>query len=325
MIVCIGGVGYIGSVVLDYVDKICGSASLCMDNLTYTDDYNRHMFNNVDITDKDALHQALDRHPSISCIIHMAAIVGDGACNVDPAKTMAVNIDGTRNIVEWIKRRNASSDHKVRLVYASTCSVYGESSELLNEESVANPISLYAETKLIGEGLVKEVEDHLIFRLGTIHGLNTHQTYGRIRSDLVVNTMTFAASLGNPINVYGKNQWRPFIHVMDVGRLIAFGAVGSFRGTYILAKDNLTLGDVAEHIGQCIDGTTIITYEGKAQDMRNYRVDNGKAKSVGLIPQMSIYNGITQMRDAIRNKRIKNPWLSKYNNAKYLQELHNAR
>lgn len=325
VIVVTGGAGYIGSVVLDNVDKLCRGVSLCIDNLTYADEYHRYMFNNIDITDREALHNALDRHPSISCIIHLAAIVGDGACNVDPARTVAVNVDGTRNIVDWVKKKNESG-RKVRLVYASTCSVYGESDGLLNEESVANPISLYAETKLIGEGMVKEVEDHMIFRLGTIFGLASgYQSHSRIRSDLVINAMSFNAALGQPINVYGKDQWRPFIHVMDVGRLISIGTISSFRGTYILSKENLRLGDVAEQITYCIDDASIIIHEGKAQDMRNYRVDNSKATKLGLCADTPIHNGITQIRDAIKNKRIKNPWLSKYNNAKYLQEMQNVR
>jgi nucleoside-diphosphate-sugar epimerase len=331
MIVVTGGAGYIGSVVLQSLERLCKSPAYCLDNLTYADDYNRYAFANIDITDREKLHAWLDKHPTISCIVHLAAIVGDGACNVDPERTMAVNVEGTRNIVDYIKSRHdkisrsLSSASRIRLVYASTCSVYGASDDLITEESVANPISLYAESKLIGEGIVKEVDDHLIFRLGTIYGLSVYPGSYRIRSDLVINAMSFSAVTQKRVQVFGPLQWRPFIHVMDVGRLIAQGTIGSYRGTYILANENMQLGEVANLVKVLNSDVEVLTFDGKARDLRNYRVDSSKARAAGFIPDMSVEYGIKQMRHAVEEGRIKNPWLPKYNNENALRGIYHAR
>lgn len=318
MIVVTGGAGYIGGVVLEYIESMCHKPAYCIDNLTYRDDYLRYAFENVDITNREKLHETLDRIANVSCIIHLAAIVGDGACQINPARTVAVNVDGTKNIADWAREKG------VRLIYASTCSVYGASDDVINEDSSTCPISLYASTKLAGEEFVKQVDDHLIFRLGTIFGLPPHGDFYRIRSDLVINAMAFSAATSGEINVFGPNQWRPFIHVHDVARLICQGAVGSYKGTFILASQNMQLSSVADVVSRIIPAK-IITHDGKPQDLRNYSVLTTKALRAGFFPVNSVEYGVEQIKRAIKNGSIKNPWLSKYNNMKFLQEQESGR
>ena len=98
-----------------------------------------------------------------------------------------------------------------RLVFASSCSVYGASDSLSSETSAVHPISLYAETKVDSERALLDACDAsfrpTILRLATVFGLSA-----RPRFDLVVNLLTAKACQQHPITVFNGEQWRPFIH-----------------------------------------------------------------------------------------------------------------
>ena len=134
-------------------------------------------------------------------VIWLAAIVGDGACAVNPENALKLNQESIR----WI-----SENFKKRIVFTSTCSVYGRQDGLLAEDSPTNPLSVYASTKLNAEQYLKD-KDSVIFRLGTLHGVSDQ--FSRIRMDLVVNILSLKGMLGEPLSVFGGEQWRPLLHV----------------------------------------------------------------------------------------------------------------
>jgi len=148
-------------------------------------------------------------------------IVGDPACGVNEQATQAVNVEATKSLVEVCKLHDIQ-----RLVFASTCSVYGASELMeLNEGSFLNPLSLYAESKIDSEEIIlHETHDMFsdneisptILRLGTIFGWSR-----RMRFDLVVNILTAKAVLEGDIPVYGGEQYRPLVHVHDAARAFA--------------------------------------------------------------------------------------------------------
>src|SRR4029078_363999 len=77
-------------------------------------------------------------------VIGLGAIVGDRACNLDPEETINLNYAATKMLAEC-----ADFYRVKRLVFASSCSVYGASlkeDDLLNERSLLNRVSLSART-----------------------------------------------------------------------------------------------------------------------------------------------------------------------------------
>ena len=124
-----------------------------------------------------------------SGVAHLAGIVGDPACEKDPDATFGVNLEATRAIVDVARYRRVE-----RFVFASTCSVYGAAEDdWINEGSLLNPVSLYAETNLQSERIILDAlrdADTLptVLRFGTVYGLSA-----RMRFDLVVNIMTAKA------------------------------------------------------------------------------------------------------------------------------------
>ncbi len=97
----------------------------------------------ADIRDADARRRALD---GAEAAVHLAAIVGDPACALDPEVSDEVNVQATARLVA-----DANAAGVERLVFASTCSNYGRMADPtvpITEEGELSPVSLYAEQKV---------------------------------------------------------------------------------------------------------------------------------------------------------------------------------
>ena len=102
-----------------------------------------------------------------------------------------------------------------RFVYASSSSVYGISEEKnVTEEHPLVPLTLYNKYKGICEPLLFKHTDKnfegVIFRPATVCGFAPRQ-----RLDLSVNILTNFAVNKGMIKVFGGDQLRPNLHVMD--------------------------------------------------------------------------------------------------------------
>lgn len=319
-IILTGACGYVGDAVAAHLTAVYEPHEIiAIDNLMYQDSYLRPLidFRCLDIN-SEAFFKILDKEiDDVGAIIHLAAIVGDGACQALPELTVETNENFVRKLVQFLEKRKPS----VRLIFASTASVYGESHIIVDEDSPTRPLSLYAGTKLNAENLIKnsQLDNYVIFRLGTLFGLSA--SYGRIRADLVVNILTYKACQAQPITVFGGEQWRPLIHVQDVASIISRATYADYTGTILISHGNFTMKQVAETILREIPGSEITYVESKFEDLRNYQVNNAKAKSLGLVANRTLEDGVRAMRDTLQSGRIKNPWISKYHNAQMAKEI----
>jgi dTDP-4-dehydrorhamnose reductase len=91
-------------------------------------------------------------------VIHSAALVGRAECQANKKQAVQVNICGTRNILL------ACKETKAKLVYISTAAVFDGKKGNYFEDDKPNPQYFYAETKLVAEAIVVELDDHLIIR-----------------------------------------------------------------------------------------------------------------------------------------------------------------
>ena len=142
--------------------------------------------------------------------LDLAAIVGDPACELDRQTALEINYAATKMLIELAKGFGIN-----RMIFASSCSVYGATDAIVDENSSVQPISLYGQTKVDSEEaplLAHEDNFHpVILRFATIFGLSY-----RPRFDLVVNLLTAKACMERKIIIFNGEQWRPFIHVLDV-------------------------------------------------------------------------------------------------------------
>lgn len=308
-ILVVGGAGYVGSAVTD-VWALRNDITV-LDNLVYEDRYLKFCpFINADVRDPE-IYKTFAQYDTI---IWLAGIVGDGACAIDPKQTIAINVDSVKKLVDT---------YKGRIIFPSTCSVYGMNNELLDESSPTNPLSLYAETKLEAEKyIVQNHNNYVIFRLGTLFGLGDE--FSRIRLDLVANLLACRAARGEKLTVYGGQQWRPLLHVKDVATAITYclnypNKVKS--NIYNLSMKNYNISELANEIVKLCPGSEVELIDIKFEDARNYRVSSEKFKDVGWQPMYTLQSGLSEMIKIIKENRIKDPLNPVYSNVNYLKEL----
>lgn len=301
ILIC-GGAGYIGGYVTDLLSKK-GYEVTVYDNLIYEDKYlKRAPFIFGDIRDKKKLGKLINKY---NVVIWLAALVGDPACALQPSLSNEINFWATK----WL-----AGNYRGKIIFTSTCSVYGINHDLIDEKAKPNPLSVYAKTKLEAEKIIiKNSKNYLIFRLGTLFGLG--DDHSRIRLDLVVNVLTKKAVLGEPIIITGKEQWRPLLHVKDVAEAISFGIENNIEGLYNLSYKNLRISDISKEISKLIPVQKIKYLDIPYEDMRNYRVISDKFKNLGWRSKYTIKDGILEMARIIKEKRIKEPNKNIYSNS----------
>jgi nucleoside-diphosphate-sugar epimerase len=322
LVLVIGGAGYIGSALLPKLLKTDYSVRL-LDLFVYGDEPIKPYLNHPKIkiirADFRQVDKVVEATKGVGAVIHLGAIVGDPACSINEELTIDVNLMATRMIAEICKGFGVE-----RFIFASTCSVYGASDEILDEKSKLNPVSLYAKTKIACERVLLQLADEqfkpVILRFSTIYGLS-----GRTRFDLVVNLLTAKACFDKKITLFGGDQWRPFLHVDDAANSIMLSLKAPLdlvnKQIFNVGNDshNYTLAQVAELIKACTPDAEIIEM-GQNGDRRNYRVDFTKLqKALGFSPQWSLTAGIEQVLTAIRTGKVIHYGEDKFDNAKFLR------
>lgn len=304
-ILIVGGAGYIGGYLTDVLTRV-GHDVTVLDSLLYEDRFLKNVkFIRCNILDTQKLSTIINDY---EIVIWLAALVGDGACAVDPTLTKSVNFD----TVKWLV-----DNYKGKIIFTSTCSVYGINNDLIDETAAPNPQSIYAATKLEAEQyIINNYKDYLIFRLGTLHGLG--DDHSRIRLDLVVNTLTMRAAHKKPLCVFGGEQWRPLLHVKDVTTATVYGITHSITGLYNLSESNFTMKDIATEIHEVIP-CDITFSEMKFEDQRNYKVTNEKFLKTGWKPVYNIRDGITELKTIFNEERITDVNDPVYSNADFLK------
>jgi len=321
-----GGAGYIGNyVVEELLDN--GHDVRVLDSFLFGDDaldpfrdHDRLEVREGDIRHIDDLSYAVEDREAV---VHMAGIVGDPACSVNEQATQAVNIEATKALVEVCKLHDTE-----RLVFASTCSVYGASELMeLNEGSYLNPLSLYAESKIESEEIIFH-ETHGGFtdsditathlRLGTIFGWSR-----RMRFDLVVNLLTAKAVLEDDIPVYGGEQYRPLVHVHDAAR--AFVSVLEApeetvdHQIFNVGDNDLNyrIKEVGEIVEDNVDGAEVRFVEHK-EDERTYRVSFDKINYIlGWETEHTIEDGVQEIKAWMEEGDVTDYERDEFRNSEY--------
>jgi nucleoside-diphosphate-sugar epimerase len=302
-----GGAGYVGGAVTDaLLEK--GHSVRVYDSLLYDDAYRKPVdFCFGDVRDE---HRLIPNLQWADAVIWLAAIVGDGACALNPELTQSVN----ERALELL-----ADSFNGRIVFTSTCSVYGAQDGIIDETAAVKPLSAYAITKLNAEKILKD-KNAIIFRLGTLFGLS--DTYSRIRLDLVVNTLTVKAITANRIVVYGGDQHRPLLHVRDAAQAIANSLDNNYTGHFNLHSENVRIIDLAERMRDHFPGLEIVRTDLKFQDNRTYKVSSEKARtSLRFSPKLTIDDGVTELKSLVEQGRIKNLSDRRYTNANHLALL----
>ena len=303
-ILVVGGAGYVGGGIVDTLSK--KNEITVYDSLIYESAYRKDVhFIYGDIRDYKKINSILN---NFDAVVWLAALVGDGACSINPTLTHEINSETVKNLVK---------NFNGKIIFLSTCSVYGAQEGVLDENSEVNPLSEYASSKLIAEKYLEE-SDAIIFRLGTLFGISDQ--FSRIRLDLVVNILTTKALVDKKMSVFGGDQWRPLLHVKDVANAIEHNISSDTKGIFNLHYKNFKIIEIAEKIKEKIPDVSIETTPLPFQDARNYQVSSDKLKlETGFEASIELNQGIEEMYNLISSNRIKDINDPRYSNQNYLQ------
>jgi dTDP-4-dehydrorhamnose reductase len=116
-----------------------------------------HEFNVKDILSMDRYLTNISE--KIDTLVHMAAFTAPAKSEKNPEEAIAVNIEGTANIVKLCMR------NKMRLVYISTDYVFDGKVSNSKEDDPVLPTNKYAWSKLGGECAVQLYSNSIIVRL----------------------------------------------------------------------------------------------------------------------------------------------------------------
>jgi len=301
-----GGAGYLGSVLVRDLLKR-GHQVTVVDKFLYTRKSLRLKNKNLKIVEGDIRDVKLMDRLIKECdaVIHLAAIVGNPACQLNKSLAFTTNSIATGVIALLC------GFYGKKLLYASTCSVYGRGNNTFTELDHVSPkdMDFYAKTKFTGEILVAmSHHDWLIFRLGTLFGYSPRPRY-----DLAINLFIAKGINGEPLTVYGGNQWRPFLHVKDASEAFCEALERDWNGLYNLYYDNYRIKKVAKLIAKRYK--VKVKCEKKLVDERNYRA---KALLRKFVPKRSIQDAMEEF------ERLKKPikyWSRRCSNYKKLKSL----
>jgi len=267
-----------------------------------------------DITDESARAEALQ---GADAVVHLAAIVGDPACALDPELSEEVNVKASHDLIDQATKAGVR-----RWIMASTCSNYGRMADPtvpITEEGELSPVSLYARQKVgVEQRLMTEDFGQMIptcLRFATVYGVAQ-----RMRFDLTVNEFTRDLWADKDLEVFGEQFWRPYVHVKDAGRgvVAALTADTDVAGKQVFnvgrSGENYRKLDLVEEIGKQTDKGKV-SYVKRDEDPRDYKVSFDKIREVlGFETLMTVPDGIGEILAGLDEDVFGDPFDGRYKN-----------
>jgi nucleoside-diphosphate-sugar epimerase len=274
-ILIVGGAGYVGSALIPALLERGYEVDVI--DVKW---FGNHLPKQVSVVDKDILQCHKDDLAGYEQVIFLAGLSNDPMAEFSPATNFVANGAVPSYLAYLAKQAGVK-----RLIYASSCSVYGYTVNQLYDETAPVTCSYpYGISKLQGEQGVLQMKDEnfsvISLRKGTICGYSP-----RMRFDLIVNTMYKCCVQDGKITVNNASLWRPILDMRDAvsGYLRAIQADYSISGVFNIASDNYTVGQVGDKVKEQMEkllGKRIDLEIKHVTDARNYKVKTEKARTV---------------------------------------------
>ena len=242
----------------------------------------------------------------VDYVLHQAAQVSVPNSLTDPATTHEINVSGFLNVLL------AAREHRVnRLVYASSCAIYGDATQLpLTEDQPGQPLSLYAASKMADE-LYAAV-------FARAHGLESvglryFNVFGPRQDPLGVYAAVIpqwaAAMIQNaPVRIFGDGSTtRDFCHVANVVQANLLAATttlpeGSLRVFNVAAGARTSLNELFELLRKSLEPSHahLKNYQARHEpfrpgDIRHSQADLTNARQVlGYSPTHDVERGLQE-------------------------------
>jgi UDP-glucose 4-epimerase len=293
-----GGAGFIGSNTVDELVRR-GHSVVVLDDLASGKVENlggvegkielvRHS-----ITDLDRLHEACR---GVDYVLHLGARTSVPRSVKDPLETNRINVDGTLNVLV------AARDAKVkRVVFASSCAVYGKTSVLpIRESASLAPISPYGVSKQVGEAYGRVFQEMYGLEFVSLRYFNVFGPRQDPSSPYSGVLSVFNAALlgGTQPTIYGDGeQSRDFVYVQNVveANLLAADAKGADGCAINIGTGNRnTLNQILALLEKTAGRSAGAKYaSARDGDIRDSQAEIGLAQDVlGYHPRVGFEEGL---------------------------------
>ena len=299
-----GGLGHIGSYLLENVNRIKYIKKIyIVDNLLT----NRYcsLFNisksskKIYFYHKDlASNDALKNFKKVNIVINLASITdAEGSLKIRN-KIYSNNLGIFTNVLKYCKKNSS------KLIHISSTSVYGEQKGLVDEScKKLRPKSPYAEIKVKEENILKRNKNRIKFvsyRFGTISGISKG-----MRFHTAINKFCFYAFLGKPLPIWKSmmNKPRPYLSLKDAFKVIKFTIENNFFNNEIfnVLSHNLTLKKIISYFKKYKKSIKIKYEKSRLINQYSYKVSNNKFTNKAFKLKSNIRHDIKSTLRKFRN------------------------
>lgn len=315
-ILIVGGAGYVGTPLSIELDKRGYDVSI-VDLLWFGNNLPDHLKSKVKVADVlDLTYKDLE---PFHTVIFVAGLSNDPMADYSPAKNFIFNAASPSYLAYIAKKAGVK-----RLIYASSCSVYGYTvDECYDETGPTKSVYPYGISKLQGESAVLQLADEnfsvISLRKGTVSGVSP-----RMRFDLVVNTMFKSAMTTGTIFMNDPSVWRPILSLKDCISAYVNSVESdlSISGIFNISSGNYRVENIANIVKDIIEKQKNISLKivnNNVKDVRNYKVSCEKANTI--LQFKSSYDIQSIVEDLINYKYFGDMEDFKYYNIKTFSEI----
>lgn len=285
-----GGCGYIGSKLVPYlINK--------GHNLTVYDkmDFGNNLKPNkkLKVVNFDLLNSSIEDFKGFDVVIHLAALSNDPLANFKPNHNFVQNL-GVTSLVSFLCKKAGVK----KFIQAGSCSVYGKNLNNCSDETIKPHSDFpYGISKLQAEKCLKmlicDTFKVTVLRQATVFGWSP-----RMRTDLVVNTMTKTAVVDKKIIVNDSSASRPLIHIDDLCKV--YSRVIENNAPFIMnvSSENYKVLEIANEVkNKIVEYIPEVDITVKSiNEPRSYFVDNTlMKKTIGEWDFKTIGNSVDEL------------------------------
>ncbi len=245
-----------------------------------------------------------DQLTGFDAVVHLAALSNDPLGSLNPQITYDINLHASTRLARLAKQAGVQ-----RLLYASTCSVYGSAGgdELVGEDAPLRPLTPYAESKVRFEDELFALADEdfcpISLRNATAFGFSP-----RLRADIVLNNLVGHAVLSGQARVLSDGTpWRPLVHAIDIAAAFVAALDAPREVVHARAfnigseRNNVTVAQIADAVVSTVPGCQLVITGETGADPRSYRVDFSAVREAlpGFRPQWTIEAGARELYRAV--------------------------
>jgi UDP-glucose 4-epimerase len=244
-----------------------------------------------DVRDPRAVDAAVRGHHAI---VHLAAQTGVPTSLADPRHDCEVNVLGTLNVLEAVRRRG--NGRSPRVVFASSNAPLGRQVPPAREDKAPLPVSPYGASKLAAEAYCLAYHGSWGVPTVALRFANVYGPYSDHKQSVVARFFATVRA-GAALTVDGDGeQTRDFIFVGDLCRAIVLALESDVAGEVLQVATGVEtsirqLADmVADVVGRPVP---LVNGAPRAGDVRKNYSDIGKVQRLlGWTPQVDLRQGL---------------------------------